>query len=61
MVKQVSTREGEEGPVEGINPKDPPPEITQGLTWQPTYSAKLSLPTSRVTDETATQQAPGGE
>ncbi|MBZ4422425.1 hypothetical protein [Myxococcus sp. RHSTA-1-4] len=60
MVNQVSRVEGEEGPVEGINPKDPPPEITQGLTLQP-YSAKMSVPTSQPAVETSTQQAKDGE
>lgn len=46
MAKQVSRVQGDEGPVEGINPKDPPPEITQGLAYTP-YSAKMSVPTSQ--------------
>ncbi|MCP3145342.1 hypothetical protein [Pyxidicoccus xibeiensis] len=47
MVNQDPRAVGADAPVENINPKDPPPEITKGLVAQP-YSAKLSVPTSAV-------------
>ena len=49
MVKQDAMTQRDEGPVEGINPKDPPPETTKGLTYQP-YSARMSVPTSPPVD-----------
>jgi hypothetical protein len=60
MVKQVSRAQGDEGPVEGINPKDPPPEITQGLAYPP-FSARMSVPTSRPEVEPPAEHAEDGE
>ncbi|NMO17378.1 hypothetical protein HPC49_06595 [Pyxidicoccus fallax] len=59
MAKQVSRVDGNEGPVEGINPKDPPPETTQGLTWQQPYSAKMSVPTTGPLVEAPTSAEDG--
>ncbi|GHG82193.1 hypothetical protein [Comamonas sp. JC664] len=33
-----------DGAVVSINPHDPPPEPTPGLTAQPPYSARMSVP-----------------
>ncbi|MFP2933643.1 hypothetical protein ACLESO_52595 [Pyxidicoccus sp. 3LG] len=49
MVKQDVMTQGDEGPVENINPKDPPPEVIKGLAAQP-YSAKMSVPASPSVD-----------
>ncbi len=42
--RELELREGE-GPVENINPKDPPPEPMPGL-----YSTKMSVTTSVVVE-----------
>jgi hypothetical protein len=49
MAQDVSRLKGNDAPVEGINPKDPPPEITKGLVADPPWSAKLSVTTSPAT------------
>ena len=51
MAKDVSRLEGQDGPVEGINPKDPPPEIIKGLAADRPYSARMSVPSSHVAVE----------
>jgi|GEM_PF-6656042 len=43
MAKKLSKKPQRDGGVVSINPHDPPPEPTPGITAHPPYSAKMSV------------------
>lgn len=43
MVKKLSKKSKRDGAVVSINPHDPPPEPTPGLTAHPPFSARMSV------------------
>lgn len=51
MGKKLSKKPGRDAAVMSINPHDPPPEPTPGLTAHPPYSAKMSVITASQSDD----------
>ncbi|AEI68452.1 hypothetical protein [Corallococcus macrosporus] len=51
MGKKLAKKPARDGAVVSINPHDPPPEPTPGLTAHPPFSAKMSVMTASQPDE----------
>lgn len=51
MGKKLPKKPARNGTVVSINPHDPPPEPTPGLTAHPPFSTKMSVITASQPDE----------